>query len=159
MRWFAREPRELEVWRGGFGMPGLSDLLERPFGAWPALQTNWPTGSALLDVSEDKQGITVKTDLPGMEAKDVKVEVKNRILTISGERKREEEKKEKNFYRMERFYGSFNRSLALPEYVDEKHVKKTFENGVLQISIPRRAEKQAAGKTARRTHATRHRAH
>ena len=75
--------------------------------------------------------------------KDVKLEIANDILTIRGENKHEKEEKDKNFHRVERSYGSFQRVLSLPEDADQDAVKATFKRGILTISMPRKAMPQA----------------
>ncbi len=93
-----------------------------------------------LDISEDKGSLRVTAELPGMDKKDIAIEVKEGILTIRGEKKMEEESKDRNFHRIERRYGSFYRALALPETVDTARVEASFKNGVLTLSLPKREE-------------------
>ena len=92
-----------------------------------------------VDVSEGKKEITVKAEIPGCNAKDIDVSLEGQILTIKGEKKQEKEEKEKNYYRMERSYGAFQRILSLPEDADQDSIKATFKNGVLNITLPRKA--------------------
>jgi len=70
--------------------------------------------------------------------KDVTLEIVNNTMTIRGEKKQEKEEKEKNYYRVERSYGSFQRVLSLPQDADQEDVKATFKNGVLTVTIPRK---------------------
>lgn len=100
-----------------------------------------------IDVSETKKEIRVTADLPGMDAKDVEVEVSGRILTIRGEKKEEREEKERDFHLVERSHGTFHRSIELPEGADTEKVDATFENGVMTIVIRKTA---AAEKAARK---------
>ena len=81
--------------------------------------------------------------MPGVDEKDVKVEIANDTLTIRGEKKQEKEENHKNYYRMERSYGSFQRVLSLPEDADQEGVSATFKNGVLTVTMPRKAAPQA----------------
>jgi HSP20 family protein len=97
-----------------------------------------PLKSVSLDVSEDKKNIIVKTDLPGIDEKDIKVSVRNGILTISGERKEEKERKDKNFHMIERSFGSFSRSIYLPKSVDEGKLQKSYKDGVFEITMPKK---------------------
>lgn len=90
-----------------------------------------------LDLSESKDAFVVKMEIPGLDAKDVKISLQDQILTISGERKREEEKKDERFYRMERSHGAFVRSVRLPSQVDEKKVEAVFANGLMTITMPK----------------------
>jgi len=112
---------------------------------------NRPLGSRMsdgilrptLDLGATDQSYTVSVEVPGVDEKDVKVEIANDTLTIRGEKKQETEEKDKNYYRMERSYGSFQRVLSLPEDVDQKGVAATFKNGVLTITMPREVAPQA----------------
>jgi HSP20 family protein len=79
-------------------------------------------------------------EIPGMEEKDLKVEVEGNVLTVSGERKLEKEVKEEHFRRKERHYGEFSRSFTLPGTVDPGKIKANYVNGVLEIELPKRAE-------------------
>ena len=95
-----------------------------------------------LDLSATDKEYTIAVEIPGVDEKDVKLEIANDILTIRGEKKHEKEEKDKNFYRVERSYGSFQRVLSLPEDADQEAVKATFKRGVLTISMPRKAMPQ-----------------
>jgi len=88
-----------------------------------------------VDISETDTEVTVSADLPGLEEKDIQVTLENDVLTLKGERKHEHEEKKKNYYRMEKSYGSFHRSVTLPEGIDKDNVKATFKNGVLNVKI------------------------
>ena len=90
----------------------------------------------VIDVFEKDNRLITKVDLPGMKKEDVKVEVTEGHLAISGERKREAEEKKDDFYRCEREYGSFYRAVPLPEGVKLEDVKATFADGVLEVSVP-----------------------
>jgi HSP20 family protein len=93
-----------------------------------------------VDVYEDEQAITLKVEAPGIEQKDLDIQVENNTLTVRGERKFEKEEKEENFHRIERRYGSFVRSFTLPNTVDTEKVDAEYENGVLRIRLAKRAE-------------------
>jgi HSP20 family protein len=93
-----------------------------------------------VDIYEDDKGIHVKAELPGLKPEDIKVSVENRVLTISGERKLENEEKKDNYHRVERFYGTFNRSFALPHEVATDEIDAKYDEGVLSVSLPRRPE-------------------
>lgn len=92
-----------------------------------------------LDISSSDKEYTISVEVPGVEDKDVKVEVTNNNLTISGEKKQEKEEKDKNYYRVERSYGSFQRVLSLPDDADQDKIKASFKQGVLTLTIPRKA--------------------
>ena len=118
---------------------------------WPALR--WPTlrfagepeaaWNPGIDVFERDNRLVTKIDLPGLKKEDIKVEVTDGHLAISGDRKREEEEKGEQFYRCEREYGSFYRAVPLPEGVKFEDVKATFADGVLEVSVPLPAKAEA----------------
>lgn len=107
------------------------------------MRRDWPgmTGTGgvsyvpSLDVSEDAENVFVQTDLPGVKAEDIDVEVDRDRLTISGEKKRMEEKKERDYYQSERMYGRFYRSVRLPTEVDSNDVDARFNDGVLTLKM------------------------
>ena len=94
----------------------------------------WPQ----VDVSQTDKEIKVSAEIPGVEPKDIDVSVEDGILTIKGEKKYEREEKEKGQYRMERSYGSFERTIELPAEVDESKAKAEFKKGVLRLTLPKR---------------------
>jgi HSP20 family protein len=89
-----------------------------------------------VEVRQNNGQLLVRADLPGLTKDDVKVEVTNDILTLSGERKEEKEEKREGFYRSERSYGSFYRQIPLPEGTKTEDANATFRNGVLEITMP-----------------------
>jgi HSP20 family protein len=93
-----------------------------------------------VDVYEDEHAITLKLEVPGIEEKDIDVQLENTTLTVRGERKFEKEEKEENFHRIERRYGAFARSFTLPNTVDPGKVEAGYENGILKIRLAKRAE-------------------
>jgi len=95
-----------------------------------------------LDVTDDEKAFRVSIELPGMDEKDVHVTLADRVLTIRGEKKEEKQSKEKDFYRQERSYGSFCRTLELPAAVDESKIEAAFKKGVLTIDLPKTKEAQ-----------------
>jgi len=110
-------------------------LFESFFGGLPAVQEDlW---APVVDIIENNGNIEVKAELPGMSKDDIKVTVKDDILSLSGERKQEKEIKEKTYHRIERFYGSFCRNIQLPESVEADKVKATYKDGVLNILLPK----------------------
>jgi HSP20 family protein len=125
----------------------MDDLFNTFFGGWPTYEHKlWPA----IDVTEDENAIVVKAELPGCKADDVEISVHGNTLTISGEKKQEEEKKEKGYYHMERSYGSFRRDLNLPNDVDPAKVDATCKDGVLTVTLPK-AEKAKAIKVKVKT--------
>lgn len=132
----------------------LERAFERPFGAafrWPSLRRlAFPDSSDWapeIDVFERDNRLVTKVDLPGLKKEDVKVEVTDGHLAISGERKSETEEKQDNVYRCERSYGSFHRVVPLPEGVKLEDVKARFTDGVLEVSVPLPAKATAKPRT------------
>ena len=95
-----------------------------------------------VDLVEADDHYVLKADLPGVSEEDVSIEVQDGTLTISGERKAEHETRERGWYRIERSFGSFNRSLTLPDGVDSDAISAKFDSGVLEIRIPKPAERK-----------------
>ena len=95
-----------------------------------------------MDVSETDKEIEITAELPGLEEKDVQVNLADNILTIRGEKKAEKEQKDKNYHLVERSYGSFERSLELPEGVNADAIKANIDKGVLKVVVPKPAPAQ-----------------
>lgn len=93
-----------------------------------------------MDVVESEGDIKFKAELPGMKPEDIRIEMEDNVLTISGERKFEEKVREDKYYRIERRYGSFSRSIALPQNVRADQIEANYENGVLEVTIPKAEE-------------------
>jgi HSP20 family protein len=132
----------------------LTSELDRAFDEPFGLRFRWPSGGAIaerasatwapqIDVFERDNRLVTKVDLPGLKKEDVKVEVADGQLAISGERKTESEEKKDNVYRTERSYGSFYRAVPLPEGVKLEDVNATFADGVLEVSVPLPAKAEA----------------
>jgi HSP20 family protein len=94
----------------------------------------WLPAMDLLETDED---FVLRADLPGMTESDVNIELEDNVLTVSGERKAEHEDKREGFHRVERAFGSFSRSLTLPKGVDPEAVSASFNDGVLEVRIPK----------------------
>lgn len=94
-----------------------------------------------IDISEDENSINVIAEIPGVKKENLKITLQDNILTIEGEKKKEEEQKEKNYFRSERVFGSFKRSFTLPAEVDSEKIDAKFENGSLAISIKKMEQK------------------
>jgi HSP20 family protein len=120
---------------------------EWPAFKWPSLRNRPALDAATcfpeIDVFPRDNRLVTKADLPGLKKEDVKVEVADGRLTISGERKTEAEEKKEDFYRIERQYGSFYRSVPLPDGAKLEDVKATFADGVLEVSVPLPATPEA----------------
>jgi HSP20 family protein len=95
-----------------------------------------------MDLVEADDHFVLKADLPGLTESDVNIEVQDGTLTISGERKAEHEQRERGWYRIERSFGSFNRSLTIPDGVDPDRIDASFTNGVLEVHIPKPEERK-----------------
>ena len=95
-----------------------------------------------IDLVEADDHFVLKADLPGLSEEDVSIEVQDGTLTISGERKTEHERREQGWYRIERSFGSFSRSLTLPEGVDAEAINAEFDRGVLEVHIPKPEERK-----------------
>jgi HSP20 family protein len=96
-----------------------------------------------MDVTETDKEIEITAELPGLEEKDVQVNVADNLLTIRGEKKAEKEQKDKNYRLVERSYGSFERTLELPEGVNADAIKADISKGVLKVTVPKPAPAQA----------------
>ena len=95
-----------------------------------------------MDLVETDDHFVLKADLPGLDANDVAIEVEDKVLTLSGERKVEHETSKEGFYRLERSSGEFRRSLTLPEGVDADKIEANFDKGVLEVRIPKPEERK-----------------
>lgn len=93
-----------------------------------------------MNVSETEKEIIVTADVPGVEEKDLDISITKNELTIKGEKKSETEEKNKDFYRIERSYGTFSRTVMLPQGIDESKVNAELKKGVLKLTIPKSAE-------------------
>jgi HSP20 family protein len=95
-----------------------------------------------MDLVETDEHFVLRADLPGLTESDVNIELEDNVLTVSGERKAEHESKGEGFYRVERAFGSFSRSLTLPKGIDPEAVEASFENGVLEVRVPKPEERK-----------------
>ncbi len=95
-----------------------------------------------MDLVETEDAFVLRADLPGLSEKDVKIELEDNVLTVSGERKAEHEERKEGYYRVERASGTFSRSLTLPEGVDPEGVSANFDRGVLEVRIPKPEERK-----------------
>lgn len=106
-------------------------LLEEDLGTWGF--------GPPMDVYEDGEKLKITVEIPGLDAKEIKVEVENNVLTVRGERRLEKDVKKENFRRMERHYGIFSRSFTLPNTVDPEKIEANYAHGVLTLEMPKRA--------------------
>ncbi|UCD90473.1 MAG: Hsp20/alpha crystallin family protein [Desulfobacterales bacterium] len=101
--------------------------------------TEW---NPIVDIYEKEYQFVIKADLPGIERKDIQIDVKDHVLTIRGERSSENEVKKQNFYRQERALGRLERSFALPSKVDVETIKASYKDGVLKVEVPKPEEQK-----------------
>jgi len=121
----------------------LTHNLQRYFEDFPTFGNHFNTEfSPRIDITEKDGDIRVEAEIPGVKKEDLKITVKDNVLTIEGEKKREEEKEEKNYYRIERSYGVFSRSFVLPENVDTNNVEAKFKDGVLIVDLKKALPKK-----------------
>lgn len=130
--WFRRGPMEAI-------REEIHDLVAHAIGEdvelWPGERL-----SPSLDVAETDAALEVQLDLPGMEAKDIDIQINGNTLTISGQRKEEREEKGKTYHRVERRCGSFSRSVTLPCPVNEQAVDAQYKHGILTVKLPKTEE-------------------
>jgi len=93
--------------------------------------------SPRIDISETDGEYKIEAELPGINQKEIDVKIDNNILTIKGKKEDVKEEKEKNYHLRERYYGAFQRSISLPNNIEPEKIKARFENGVLNISVPK----------------------
>ena len=129
-------PRALTRWEPFAELGELRSRFDRMFadvdGAW----------SPAVDVVRDNGNLVVRADVPGIKPEEVKIEVEDDILTVSGEHEEKKEEKDKHYLRRERRYGSFSRSMALPAGVEVKKIKAKTHDGVVEVTIPLPTESQ-----------------
>ncbi|HKZ97429.1 MAG TPA: Hsp20/alpha crystallin family protein [Hyphomicrobiaceae bacterium] len=130
-------------------MDRVFERFEQGWQRWPSLfrgGNGAETMMANLDVHEDAKSVMIEADLPGVEEKDLSVTLANGILTIKGEKKHEREEKKEDYYLCERSFGSFARSVRLPDTIDESKVDARFDKGVLKVTAAKRPEAVKAEK-------------
>jgi HSP20 family protein len=125
------EGSELNNWRMLNRM--VDSALSWPFGDEATLNSSW---TPACDIFEDKDGIKIVAEVPGLRPEDVKISLENNTLTIRGEKKQVAEEKTERVHRYERSYGAFERSFALPSTVDAEKVAADYDNGLLTITLP-----------------------
>jgi HSP20 family protein len=123
------------------GMGSLKQEMDRVFDRF--LEGRWDEFPSLgewtpqMDISETKDSLVTKVEVPGMESKDIQISLQDNLLTIKGEKRHEKEEKDEHYHRVERAYGSFTRSVRLPVAVDAAKVTATFKNGLLTVTLPK----------------------
>jgi len=139
--------KTLTTWNPLREMEEFQNRFQTFFGGLPTFPFRFPKNgerfkmpewSPLVDIIEDDREYLFKADLPEMKKDDVKVTIENGVLYISGERKTEKEEKKKKFHRLERFFGTFERTFTVPEDADTTKIMAEFRDGVLQVHLPKR---------------------
>jgi HSP20 family protein len=141
------KPRSSLARRGSEPFRAFEDMVSRMFDDWlsPRMAGEARGWSPAMDMIDRKDEIVLRADLPGLEQKDIQVNVENGMLTIRGTREGEHEAKEDDYYCCERWAGSFSRTITLPPGFDPDMINATFKNGVLEVHVPKSAK--AAGKS------------
>ena len=123
----------------------INGMFDDPFFSLDRLadQENLGMWNPAVDLYEKDDHFIIKAELPGINKDDIKVDLKDRVLTLSGERSFDNEVKEENYYRRERSYGKFQRAFTLPADVASEKIKAEFKDGVLQIEVPKPQDKKA----------------
>ena len=138
--------RDLIKWSG---FPSISSLqnemnrmFDRFFKGWDLSELGAETGAWLppIDLAETNDKVVVKAEIPGIDPKEIDISIQGDTLSVKGEKKEEKEEKGGNYYRMERRYGSFSRSIDLPSSVDTNKVSAEYKNGVLEITLQKKEE-------------------
>jgi HSP20 family protein len=93
-----------------------------------------------VDIYEDEQSVIIKAEVPDVDQKDIEVKIENNTLTLRGERKHSSDIRKENYYRVERFFGQFQRSFSLPQSIDQDKVQASCDKGILTITLPKKAE-------------------
>lgn len=125
----------------------FQNQIKKYFDDFPSLGVNFENSfSPRIDISEKNDKILVEAEIPGVKKEDLKITLQDNILTIKGEKKKEEESKDNNYYRCERSYGSFSRSFTLPAEVNTEKVDAKFNDGMLKIELKKAEPKKALEK-------------
>lgn len=137
-------PFEVTPWRPFRELTTLRDEMDkmwnRAFGEWPRIEPMAGEWTPSLDVSETKDNIVVKAEVPGMDPKDIDISMASGVLTIKGEKKQQKEEKDENYYCCESSYGAFTRSTRLPHEVQSDKIKASYKDGILKITLPKSEE-------------------
>ena len=142
VRW---QPRgTMTAWSPFRELEGIRNEMSRMFG-WPVrrgeseslFESRW---SPAVDIIQEGDRYLVKADLPGMKKDEIEITLNGDTLTISGEKKNAKETKDDSYYRSERYYGKFSRSLVLPSTVDANKIEAAYKDGVLSVTLPRSEE-------------------
>ena len=116
---------------------GMDRMFSRFFGDWPSIEPASGARTPIVDLSETADRLIVRAEVPGMSSNDIQISLVGNTLKIKGEKKEQKEEKEENFYRVERSYGSFSRSIPLPCEIEYDKVDAKYKDGVLTIDMPK----------------------
>lgn len=111
----------------------FSDIMDEFFN--DAVTTRQRSFAPKMDISENEKNFVVEVEVPGMDKENIQINMENNVLTISGERKFEEKQEDKQYHRVETHYGTFTRSLTLPENADPENINAVYQNGILTVTI------------------------
>jgi HSP20 family protein len=128
-------PGLLAPWAPLSELEAIRSRLDRAYAEWSGDGEDRPWMPA-VDVQRGKDALTVRADLPGVDADDIKIEARDNMLTIVGEKNQQKEEKDGDFLRRERRYRSFSRSMELPPGIDASKIKASAKDGVVEITIP-----------------------
>ena len=132
-------------WNRPLSNRGLFD--PEAFGrAWPSASWTGDLVDVKFDVSDSEDAVEISAELPGMKEDEVDLTLSDGVLTIKGEKKVEREEKKKDYFLTERQYGAFRRAFRVPDTVDDAKISASFDNGVLNVSLPKRPEAKAKHK-------------
>lgn len=140
MKKHENEPRTNDVWGLQSDINRLFDAFMSPFDGAELSRNSVNSISPKLDIAELKDKYEIKAELPGMDEKDINLSLEDGLLTISGEKKTETENKDKGYYLKECSYGTFSRSVRLPENIADDKIAASFSKGVLTIDMPKKDE-------------------
>lgn len=106
----------------------------------PSATTSW---SPAVDIYETDSEIMVQAELPGIDRKDIALQLENNVLTLKGDRRFEKETNQENYHRIERSYGGFSRAFTIPTIVDEDKIRADYRDGILKIALPKKEQVKA----------------
>jgi HSP20 family protein len=137
-------------WDAGREVDSLQSEMNRVFDAFFGANGNTSGGNGrmrrwvpAMDLVEQGDHLVLRADLPGLSEDDIEIEVKDGVLTLAGERKAENQEKADGYYRVERSFGRFSRTLTLPDGIDPDKIAANFDRGVLEVKIPKPEERKA----------------
>lgn len=136
MKLTAFRPTTNHVWNTGIGLDDFDALLKKVFA--PDAFSTQKCWIPPVDVHEHENEFSIRAETPGVDPKTLDLSIKDGVLTLTGEKRRESEEKNGKYHRTERRYGRFERSFLLPDTVDTESIKADFRDGILQVTLPKR---------------------